>query len=94
MRLTATLPAARPAALMATAARHFAHKVAVTMDETPRAWASPAVSARLRVTAAGLHLSIESRDPEGAQRRRDVPERHLLRFAQREGPAPLVWARG
>ena len=54
IQLTSTLPTARPAALMATAAKHFAHKVAVEVDDTAARIAFPTGLGLMRVTDTGL----------------------------------------
>lgn len=92
--LTSTLPTARATALMTTAAKHFAHKVAVESDETRARVAFPTGLGVMTVTADGLALRIEAADTAAAERVRDVFEDHLLRFAHREKPAPLLWSEG
>lgn len=91
MRMTAFLPTERPAPLMATAAKHFAHRVSVEQDETSARVAFPAGPGTMTITDGGLALAIEAPTAEAAEQVRDVLEGHLLRFAHREAPAPLVW---
>lgn len=91
MRLTARLPTERAAALMATAAKHFAHKAAVEHDETAARVGFAAGLGIMVVDGDGLALTIEAEDAAAAERVREVLEGHLLRFAHRESPLPLVW---
>lgn len=91
MRLTASLPTDRAAPLMATAAKHFAHKVSVEQDEGSARVAFPAGLGIMSVDQGGLSLVIEAADAAAAERVREVLEGHLLRFAHREAPEPLVW---
>lgn len=91
MRLTAHLPTARPAPLMATAAKHFAHKVAVRQDDRRAEIDFPAGQGVMTVTETGLALVIQAADAAAAERVRDVLESHLLRFAHREAPDALIW---
>ncbi|MDO5642964.1 MAG: DUF2218 domain-containing protein [Paracoccus sp. (in: a-proteobacteria)] len=91
MRLISHMPTERAAQIMATAAKHFAHKAEVV--ETAET-VSITLSAGLAVIAlsdGGLSLRIEAADPAQAVRASEVVESHLLRFAHRENPAPLNW---
>ena len=94
MRLTSILPTQRGAQLMATAAKHFAHRVAVEQDETSARVAFPTGLGLMAVVDGGLSLTIEAENAAAAERVRDVLEGHLLRFAHREDPQSLVWAQG
>lgn len=94
MRLVSTLPTDRGAQLMATAAKHFAHKVAVEQDTTSARIAFPSGTGVMAAAAGGLALAIEAEDAAAAERVREVFEGHLLRFAHRDSPAPLVWTAG
>lgn len=91
MRLSAHLPTTRAVPIMTTAARHFAHKVAVEQNEGAARVAFPGGTGIMTVDPAGLALLIEAEDAEAAERVRQVFERHLLGFAHRESPEPLVW---
>ena len=91
MRLTARLPTARPEPLMATAAKHFAHKVAVDMENGSARVAFPTGLGIMTPEDRGLALVIEAADADAAEEVRAVLEGHLLRFAHRESPEPLVW---
>lgn len=93
MRLTACLPTDRATQLMATAAKHFAHKVAVDQDDGTARVAFPTGLGVMSVQDGALSLVIEAADAGAAERVREVLEGHLLRFAHREAPEPLVWSR-
>lgn len=94
MRLTATLPTARAPQLLETAAKHFAHKVAVEHDDSGARVTFPAGLGIMQTVPEGLALTIEAADADAAERVRGVLEGHLLRFAHREDPAPLIWQQG
>ena len=94
MRLTSTLPTARAAALMETAAKHFAHKVAVDRNGDTARVAFPTGIGIMQAGPDGLALTIEAADETAAEGVRAVLEGHLLRFAHRDNPAPLVWRQG
>lgn len=92
VRLTSTLPTERGPQIMATAAKHFARKVAVEEDANAARIAFPAGTGVMAVVDNGLALTIDAASAEDAEQVRDVFEGHLLRFAHRENPQPLVWA--
>lgn len=94
MRMTSRLPTTRGPQIMTTAAKHFAHKVAVEQDETSARVAFPTGLGVMTADDSGIDLVIEAADEQAAERVRDVLEGHLLRFAHREEPEPLVWAQG
>ena len=77
---------------MATAAKHFAHKVEVVQDETSARIAFPAGLGLMTVEDGGLGMVIEAADEAAFEKVRGVFEGHMLRFAHREEPQPLVWA--
>ena len=93
MQLSSHLTTNRAAPIMTTAARHFAHKVAVEQDESSARVAFPAGTGVMTVAEGGLSRLIEAEDAEAAERVRQVFEGHLLGFAHRESPEPLVWTR-
>lgn len=70
---------------------HFAHKIPV--DEGPEGALLRFVcgQVQLRRTAGGLDILARAETAEGLAQTREVLESHLLRFAFREAPAPLVW---
>lgn len=92
MRLTADFPTARAAALMGTMAKHFGHKIPVTQEGDLAVLRFEMGEAHLQASPERLHLALEAADDEAAERLRGVVESHLLRFAQRDDPAPLDWA--
>lgn len=72
-------------------AKHFGHKI--TIEDTPQGTRCDfaAATAWLNADDAGLSMRIEATDDQGLSRGQHVIEDHLLRFAFRELPAPLVW---
>ncbi|WP_265502013.1 DUF2218 domain-containing protein [Paracoccus beibuensis] len=91
MQMTADFPTARGQALMGTTAKHFGHKIPVTLTDAHAQLQFEMGEAQIAVTPAGLHLALSASDADRMERLRDVLERHLLRFAHREDPAPLTW---
>lgn len=94
MRLISHLPTERAAALIQTAAKHFAHKVTVEQADGVARIAFPAGLGTMTADGTGIVLTIDSDDAAAAERVRGVLEGHLLRFAHREAPQPLVWIEG
>lgn len=92
MKITATFPTDRAAALMGTMAKHFGHKIPVTLDETQARIVFEFGEAVIAQAPGALHLSVEAGQPEQQQRLCAVIESHLMRFAHRENPAPLAWS--
>lgn len=92
MQMTADFPTARGASLLATLSKHFANKIEVTTADDHAALHFEMGLARIAVAPQGLHLVLEAPDPAAMEPLRDVVERHLLRFAHREDPAPLDWS--
>lgn len=92
MQMTADFPTARAAALMGTMAKHFGHKLSVTVQDDQARLDFPMGQASLRAADDALHLAVQAQDQAGLDRLRDVIESHLMRFAHRDDPAPLVWS--
>lgn len=92
MQSTADFPTARGAQLMQTMAKHFGHKIEVEITETRALMRFQPGDAWAEIVPQGLRLTVRSDTPEGVARVREVVESHLLRFAHREDPRPLVWA--
>lgn len=82
---------ARSRGYLATMVSHFARKIPVEeKDDTVRLKFSCGL-AELCVIEGGLQLRIEAATPEQMRQTCEVVEGHLLRFAFREDPEPLVW---
>ncbi|SCY43010.1 DUF2218 domain-containing protein [Paracoccus tibetensis] len=92
MKTNAIFPTARPAALRGTMAKHFSHKISVTDAATRAEFRFDDGLATLAEVPEGLALTVEAADAATQVQLQDVLERHLLRFAHREAPAPLVWS--
>lgn len=91
MQMTATLPTARAPALMGTMAKHFGHKIPVEVADDHAVLRFEMGEARLAARADQLDLALQSADAAALERLCEVVESHLMRFAHREDPAPLVW---
>lgn len=92
MKTTATFPTTRGAALLGTMAKHFGHKIPVTTDDGRAKIRFDGGLAILTETPGGLALTVEAADAAKQAQLQGVVESHLLRFAHREDPAPLVWS--
>ncbi|MEP2715653.1 DUF2218 domain-containing protein [Pseudophaeobacter sp.] len=75
----------------ATMASHFSRKIEVTEVDGAVHLQFICGLAVLRVTADTLHIRIEAPSKEEMQQTCQVVESHLLRFAFREEPTPLIW---
>lgn len=94
MLITASLPTARAPALMGTMAKHFGHKIPVEVADDRAVLRFEMGDARLAAGSDHLQLALEAGDDAALERLREVVESHLMRFAHREEPAPLVWQAG
>ncbi|WP_378947129.1 DUF2218 domain-containing protein [Paracoccus sp. R86501] len=92
MQMTADFATERATGLMTTMGKHFGHKIPVTMADDHVILGFEMGDARIATTTEGLHLSLQGSDAEALERLRGVVESHLLRFAQRDDPAPLAWS--
>lgn len=92
MQMTADFPTERATGLMITMGKHFGHKIPVTLADDHAILTFEMGTAHIAPTADGLHLVLNAGDAEAMESLRDVVERHLLRFAQRDEPAPLAWS--
>ncbi|MFN3525888.1 MAG: DUF2218 domain-containing protein [Paracoccus sp. (in: a-proteobacteria)] len=92
MKITADFPTERGPALMGTMAKHFGHKITVTTTEQDALFQFDNGTAIVAVTDTGLSLTVEAADADSIAPLRGVIESHLLRFAHREDPQPLIWS--
>lgn len=92
MKITSDFPTDRGPALMGTMAKHFSHKITVTATDQDARFQFGSGSAIVAVIPTGLSLTVEAADADSIAPLRDVIESHLLRFAHREDPQPLVWS--
>lgn len=92
MQMSADFPTERATGLMTTMGKHFGHKIPVILADDHAILTFEMGTARIAATADGLHLVLDASDAEAMESLRDVIERHLLRFAQRDDPAPLAWS--
>ncbi|MFC0200819.1 DUF2218 domain-containing protein [Paracoccus rhizosphaerae] len=91
MQIIADFPTVRGQALIGTMTKHFGHKIPVTLTDDQAELRFEMGEARVSVIPNGLRLALTAEDADRLERLRDVVERHLLRFAHREDPAPLDW---
>lgn len=82
---------ARSSAYYTRLVSHFAHKITVTEGPEGAVLQFVCGQVRLRETKGRLDILASAATAEELVQTRDVLERHLLRFAFREAPAPLVW---
>lgn len=90
-RTEAEFRSARASGYLATMASHFSHKIEVTEVDGAVHLQFVCGLAVLRTTTDSLHMCIEAPSKEEMQQTCQVVESHLLRFAFRENPEPLVW---
>ncbi|GAB4263792.1 MAG: DUF2218 domain-containing protein [Pararhodobacter sp.] len=72
--------------------KHFGHKLPVAFDETQGTITFPMGTARLAATPEALVVDFTVDDPEARERARHVIDKHLQRFAFREGFEAMTWA--
>ncbi|SLN32342.1 hypothetical protein ROJ8625_01485 [Roseivivax jejudonensis] len=72
--------------------KHFAHKIPAAQSGRTASLNFPVGDAELAADDGGLDIAVESADAEALDQCKAVVENHLLRFAFREEPAPLVWS--
>lgn len=72
--------------------RHFAHKPELAVSEDRGEIRFPYGTATLAASADALDVRLEAATAEDLATLRDVVERHLLRFAFREGDRGVDWA--
>ena len=77
---------------MQSMCKHFAHKVAVEYDDTRAHADLPPGRAQFNADESGLHIEVTGADDEGLTKAKGIVESHLLRFAFREDPQPLIWS--
>lgn len=93
MQSQARLTTDKAARYMTQLAKHWSHKVVVTLDETTARIPLQLGDCRMMADETGLDVTVETSSLEGLARLEDVVSDHLLRFAFREGIEKLVWAR-
>lgn len=93
MQSQARLTTDNAARYMTQLAKHWSHKVVVTLDETTARIPLQLGDCRMMADETGLDVTVETSSLEGLARLEDVVSDHLLRFAFREGIEKLVWAR-
>lgn len=91
MEATTRFETASSAKFLQQLCKHFAHKVDVTCDETSGEFRFSCGTSVLTATASGLDIHVEAETEADLRDTKAVIEDHLLRFAFREAPQPLVW---
>ncbi|MEQ5872694.1 DUF2218 domain-containing protein [Sagittula sp. NFXS13] len=71
--------------------KHFGHKTEVQYDETAGTISLLMGPAQLRATDVQLEAVISAADPEGLSKARHIIDKHLERFAFREGFKAMDW---
>ena len=77
--------------LLQSLCKHFAHKVSVDYDDTKGHADMPMGPVTLKADDSGLEIQVTGEDTKSLTQGRYVVEDHLLRFAFRENPQPLIW---
>lgn len=92
MRAVADFPTERATALMQTMTKHFGHKILTTLSDHDAVLSFEMGQAMLVAHDATLHLVLDADAPAALTQLSGIIESHLLRFAHRDDPAPLVWS--
>lgn len=71
--------------------KHFAHKVDVTRDETSGTVALGTGPTTLKADDTTLTIEVTATNAAELEEARDIIDRHLVRFAHREGFANMTW---
>jgi uncharacterized protein len=71
--------------------KHFSHKLDVQFDEREGVIPLQAGPARLRADDMRLTVEVNAEDAEGLARARGIIDKHLHRFAFREGFEAMEW---
>ncbi|WP_421739929.1 DUF2218 domain-containing protein [Caulobacter sp.] len=93
MQSHARLPTDKAARYMTQLAKHWSHKVVVSLDETTATIPLPLGDCRMAADDTGLDITVEATSHDGLARLEDVVAEHLLRFAFRENLGKLAWTR-
>jgi hypothetical protein len=88
---TAHYPTPHASKYLQQLCKHFAHKVAVSNDETAGSVALEAGPATLAADENGLTLHVTAEDAKAIIGARFVFDIHLVTFAHREGFTGLSW---
>jgi len=72
--------------------KHFGHKRPVRFDETEGEVTFDFATAQLRAAGQRLTVTMDLQNPDDADRGRQVIDKHLERFAFREGFEHMTWA--
>lgn len=72
--------------------KHFGHKVAVTHTETDGTVALGTGPATMHADATVLTIEVTAPNDAELAEARDVIDRHLVRFAHREGFENMAWS--
>ena len=71
--------------------KHFAHKIEVTFSETKGTIRFEFGTAHVAADGVGLTVRFDLDSPDTEDRARMVIDKHLARFAFREGFEHMVW---
>jgi hypothetical protein len=82
---------ARSPGYLATLVSHFSRKIEIVETDGTAQLQFICGLAELRLIDGGLQLRIEAATAQQMTQTCEVVESHLLRFAFREEPQPLVW---
>lgn len=91
MKQIAEFHTARGPQLLATLSKHFGHKIRVETRDGHAQLHFDMGEAVIEAIPEGLRLTADATGKDDLQQLQDVLESHLLRFAFREDPQPLVW---
>ena len=87
----ATYPTVHGPKYLQQLCKHFAHKVAVTHDETTGRAVFPTGTAEMSADETAIRFRIEAPDAKSMIQARFVIDSHLVTFAHREHFTGLTW---
>lgn len=76
---------------LAQLVKHFGHKIPAEQTGRTGRCDFPVGTATMAADESGLAIDFTAEDSENLENGKMIVEDHLLRFAFREEPAPLVW---
>lgn len=92
METVATLRTEHAAKYLTQLCKHFAHKVDVSHSENHGECRFICGTATMDADEGALRIRVTSPDEDQLRETQDVMESHLMRFAFREEPRPLLWS--
>ena len=71
--------------------KHFAHKIEISVSDTSAKAAFPMGPCHMNATTSELLIDVTAPDAEGLEKAKHIVDKHLERFAFREGFTTMKW---